>query len=442
VIRLMTIHQAKGQEFPLVVVADLDRAPMLRSPMAALDAELGPLVSIRNGDEEEKAATGMSLFAERERGDELEERKRLLYVACTRARDFLILSSSLASIDKPGSDWTMLLAQRFDLESGALRTQLPHGFPQPNVRVLVESQSQELPVGGPRGPNLARMLDEARVLAAAGQGIVPAEVAPIAVDESARRQFSISRLSGRLVRPRRRTTAPDPESPDDEKIEVDPRGLGTLVHAVLERVDLSAAQPQTAKKREPPVARVNVPSIRAWCELLAPDHVEKSVDEAAAQAAQMIERFVASPRGRQLAAAAKLHRELEFMMPWPINSVGGANDGGLARGRGGLYLRGFLDCLYCDDVGGWRLVDYKTGDLGAAECAAAVQQYEMQLYVYALAAELALGTAPTELVVCFLQPGVEQVLAWDNHARRRCVEMVDAVLIDLIGAETAAGEFT
>ena len=44
VIRLMTIHHAKGLEFPLVIVPDLDRPPLLRPPIAALDPELGPLV--------------------------------------------------------------------------------------------------------------------------------------------------------------------------------------------------------------------------------------------------------------------------------------------------------------------------------------------------------------------------------------------------------------
>ena len=36
VIRLMTIHHAKGLEFPLVVVPDLDRQPRLAAPCAAL----------------------------------------------------------------------------------------------------------------------------------------------------------------------------------------------------------------------------------------------------------------------------------------------------------------------------------------------------------------------------------------------------------------------
>ena len=42
VIRLMTIHHAKGLEFPLVVVPDLDRPPQLRAPSAALASRARP----------------------------------------------------------------------------------------------------------------------------------------------------------------------------------------------------------------------------------------------------------------------------------------------------------------------------------------------------------------------------------------------------------------
>ena len=34
-------------------------------------------------------------------------------------------------------------------------------------------------------------------------------------------------------------------------------------------------------------------------------------------------------------------------------------------------------------------------------------EYEMQMYLYALAAETILGVPPAELVLCFLRPGLE-----------------------------------
>ena len=203
VIRLMTIHRAKGLEFPLVVVPDLDRPPKLTGPAAALDPELGPLVRLPEDDDREKSATGMSLFAARERGEELDERKRLLYVATTRAADYLILSSSLEAYDKPASDWMELIAERFDLETGdANRRSCPirlRDTTRPHRARTGNRPETRRQIARPR--SRFALIEDARQLAAEDGGTIPTEVAPIPVDRAARQQFSFSRLTGRLVRP-------------------------------------------------------------------------------------------------------------------------------------------------------------------------------------------------------------------------------------------------
>jgi len=92
VVRLMTIHQAKGLEFPVVLVPDLGRALKPDYTIPALDEQLGvvggPLdatgwVAVGHAGLEEHRA--------RERDRERAEQARLLYVACTRARDVLVL---------------------------------------------------------------------------------------------------------------------------------------------------------------------------------------------------------------------------------------------------------------------------------------------------------------------------------------------------------------
>jgi ATP-dependent exoDNAse (exonuclease V) beta subunit len=275
-------------------------------------------------------------------------------------------------------------------------------------------QSDHQPAGKTRGSDLLEILDAAHQFAADGQGVAQREVATIPVDRIARRQFSFSRLTGRLVRSD--VSQPPSLHNDQERagasstpVVVNARGLGSLVHEVLARIDFNAAD-----------------DIRDWCEHLAPSFVVENADEAARLACEMIERFVASPRGRELAQAAAMHREIEFLLAWPPG----------APNTGGRYLQGYIDCLFQDATGAWHLADYKTNNVTAANIEHEAQRYEMQLYVYAMAAERALGDSPEKLVLHFLRPGVDHVFPWNDVARKRAIELVDEALSQYLTSDT------
>ncbi len=88
-VSLMTIHAAKGLEWPVVVIPDLARA-MPSSPGAVVfDPELG--VSVDFGEEEGQPALHRLIRDKKARLEE-DETKRVFYVAPTRARDHLILT--------------------------------------------------------------------------------------------------------------------------------------------------------------------------------------------------------------------------------------------------------------------------------------------------------------------------------------------------------------
>ena len=120
VIRMMTIHQAKGLEFPVVIVPDLAATGHGGGlPVAQWDRGLGCVVKPPVEDGEvvfpDFAWKWWQMQSELE---DWQEDLRTLYVACTRARDYLILSSSLADGYQPAGPWMLTLAGRFDLESG------------------------------------------------------------------------------------------------------------------------------------------------------------------------------------------------------------------------------------------------------------------------------------------------------------------------------------
>jgi ATP-dependent helicase/nuclease subunit A len=140
VVRLMSIHQSKGLEFPVVFIPDLAAgARGDRTAVARWHRGLGCLVKLPAEFEslaEAGEAPPFPDFADRvgRVADQLadwQEDLRILYVACTRARDLLILSAGWPEPlpdavpglptpppSKAATHWTLALAERFDLRTG------------------------------------------------------------------------------------------------------------------------------------------------------------------------------------------------------------------------------------------------------------------------------------------------------------------------------------
>ncbi len=323
---------------------------------------------------------------------------RLLYVACTRAADYLVLSSGL---DKPGEikgPWMELLSRRFDLFTG---TPVQAYTPEQFVKITQSKPPLKSEPSETTGrQSLKKILDKAGKKAKKGEGRLPKYLAPIAADRTARAQFSFSRLSGELQERTPASIVTLPETEDFLEPALDPLGLGTLVHAALEEIDFANPGDFAA------IIRCHAALHLAQAEV----DVDKAID--------MIGRFLASPRAAQIAAAREVHRELEFLLAWPPDDPR----------PGGRYLQGFIDCLYRDPAGGWRIIDYKTNNITAQTLEQEAAKYEMQMLVYALAAEKILKKPPAELALCFLRPGLEYRFDWNDNARKRVVEMVERCL--------------
>jgi ATP-dependent helicase/nuclease subunit A len=99
VVRLMTIHQAKGLEFPVVIIPDLHREPIRRETAFILDRHKGLTVKIPDGRGQTVRGALFNELRQRNRWREEFESMRLLYVAATRAQDRLIFSGAVAQKD-------------------------------------------------------------------------------------------------------------------------------------------------------------------------------------------------------------------------------------------------------------------------------------------------------------------------------------------------------
>jgi ATP-dependent helicase/nuclease subunit A len=95
VVRLMTIHQAKGLEFPVVIIPDLHREPNRRELAFILDRHKGMTVRVPDGRGRSVRGALFNQLSQRNKWREDFESMRLLYVAATRAKDRLIFSAAV-----------------------------------------------------------------------------------------------------------------------------------------------------------------------------------------------------------------------------------------------------------------------------------------------------------------------------------------------------------
>lgn len=396
-IRIMTIHQSKGLEFPVVVIPDIDRPNrQSTSEGVAFDKRLGPVVRLPQGIPGAGALCGFDLYSCAESEADLAELARLFYVAVTRAADYLIVSSGVKRIGAGGSAWSKLLAERFDLETGACLATLPEGMAAPKVLVTKQPPPRPSQSESHRAANLIELVEDARQLNPRQAKAIVSRTEPIPPALHLRRQFSFSRLTGHLRADHDEETAIE-RSADEGSAGIDPLRFGAVVHAVLSELSSGAT------------LDVNV-RVRHHAEL----HLREA--PAAIDAAQaLIERFMASPRAAAIASAQAAYTELEFLLAWPPGEASG----------NGVYLQGYIDCLYRDQAGHWHLVDYKTNRVPAESVPAAAKAYEMQMLVYGLAAEQVLGEPPASLALHFLQPGAEYEIVLDDASRARARRLVE-----------------
>lgn len=99
VVQILTIHAAKGLEFPVVVIGDVSHGGGGGSSLL-VDPELGALPRVK--DEEDGLPAIYVLGKNRSDDQEDAEADRVLYVATTRAREKLILSGNIG-LKKDGS---------------------------------------------------------------------------------------------------------------------------------------------------------------------------------------------------------------------------------------------------------------------------------------------------------------------------------------------------
>jgi len=105
-VKLMSIHQSKGLEFPYVFVPDIARKPVPDDNLLRFSSELGLSCQIPSNNEDWLTPIRWLYVSNKEKKVEREESVRLFYVAATRAENQLILSGKVEELkeDYPIND--------------------------------------------------------------------------------------------------------------------------------------------------------------------------------------------------------------------------------------------------------------------------------------------------------------------------------------------------
>jgi ATP-dependent exoDNAse (exonuclease V) beta subunit len=391
-VRMMTVHRAKGLQFPVVVLADptcpLNRSLPSRHVDSARELWLEPLCG----------STPVELLeaAEEERRRDAAEAVRLTYVAATRARDLLIVP---ACGDSEIDGWLAPLTHAlYPADDAKLNPSDAPGCPEfGEDSVLDRGEDGATPAGGSIRPGLhspragahqvvlwdpAKLdLDREEQVGLRQQTILEADDKGVNVAESkesyarwkARRAEAITRGGRASINVRTVTSLATegvpPHAGEAELVGVEfaaradvprpvGRRFGALVHAILATVSLDA--------RPEAIAAVATVSGRL---------VDATAEEVAA-AVTAVEAALAHPLLHRAAASAvgSLRRES------PIS---------LHRDDGTL-VEGVVDLAFYEeaaDFTGWTVVDFKTD----REVEASKRQYLEQVALYVTAIKAATG---------------------------------------------------
>ncbi len=344
-VRILTVHKAKGLEFPVVYVTDLGAQSSGKRPTIVFggNSRIWGTTAAMGGFGVETPGYRLAVRENEER--ERAEEKRLFYVAATRAKDLLVISC-WRKITKNKSG---VISDSRDRESTNLGrfwdAMKPERFPG-----LVAIASPE--------PTLPARLEISRPPDTKGAEELQREIGEL--DErgsilQADRSLPLRRAG--LHEEAEKSLTEDRPREDREPAETPSRAqrIGSAVHEAMQAV---------AERQLPPVTAANEAS--ADWELAPPE---------SAEVRRLVAKLISSDLFRRSGAASRRLTEL------PV----------LFRDSAGFLVEGKIDLLF-EESGAWIVVDYKTDRWGRAadRDSLARERYAAQLADYA-AAVRALG---------------------------------------------------
>ena len=359
-IRVLSIHKAKGLEAPVVALFDTDDSGYSPIDIVPQWKEGRIAIGFRSGCQPQ----GWDALVRQEDKKSSAEARRLLYVACTRARDLLV-------IPRPP----------FDAAIGAFWKELVDALPQRDDACVRLVDVEPLPRPDTPGPRTRAVGDRGRRGRRRRRGALGAGAARA---RRARRRAPVpSRLRSRdLVAAHRRRRRWRPS-----------RTLAGAISAAWCTRSSSGCHSTTRRRN-------GAERVRAMAEAMAPSHGLDAT--AAARAGEQVERVLALPVVGAHAAPATLWRELPFWFP----------DGDRTSSRA------VVDLVFEED-GELVVVDYKSDAIADEQALEQAAHHALQLQLYGRGLTQALGLPVASGSSCS-RPSAAAFPSSPQYFRARC----------------------
>ena len=465
-VRLMTIHQAKGLEFPVVIIPDLQRLSRVATDnWVLLDRHQGLTLKVPDGRGSLVAGCTYANFEKRHAWREQFESMRLLYVAASRAEDRLIMSGvtdQLSSLTRSNDCWLKWIWQSLELgersSSGLVeladdvQMQLTINLSEEvaEVEPLVEIEPQAT---SPSADSLVEAFPLIRPIERpVGNAIHRFSVTQLINYHRCPRQYYFDRIlqlpSSDELAVWNNADAPEPPSNLTATLK------GAVIHRFCERYTADQSAEECLRRSFEEVVRLRQAQ-------LADRLVEINFDAAIKDLLPLAKNYLASDVFKRVEAAPK---KIDSLRPAGETGLWSELSFRLRRPLGILY--GVIDKLLIDGSV-IEIVDFKTNRITPtntpppeppkekqfsfdfehtpvdrqASMSAALQttseDYELQMQSYALAVrELlpSLSETPINVTLHFLQPNVEVHLSDELLKPEQCQAAVDAAMLRIVSS--------
>jgi len=375
-VQVMTIHAAKGLEFPVVIVPMLGEVNAPENSREILVATPDKGIGVRLYDEAgsslERNDERMKRFVAVDEVRKIRERaesERLLFVAWTRAKDKLILVGTESegkgkqSQQKGWANWLQLVADTLQVPVGE---KWDEPFNVDGVSVWLKGETMSTDEARQRGKEFSQMETEAVKWLHEPDSIPSLEAPKFDLPDLTP---SVLRLSVTDLIEKDEQVRPKATIGEQTLL---PQEAGLIVHYCLQRQIISPTDEQ----------------IR-WIALT----VGADADAALAKAGDLrrfVENAAKSSAWQQALKASDRWHELDFRI-W-------------IDGEPSLELTGRWDLIAKGDE--WLVVDFKTDSIGDAEDAERLfkEHYIVQAQAYALAVHKVFGADFVKVVFVFVNP--------------------------------------